>query len=612
MKKLFIFISFFILLFGKAYSVRADEVLLPANDIIVTEDPRPVQLDDDILEDALQPALSVYASSDAPDWLSNTHMPTYEYLKQRGLTDYSKIYSKIYKVFYNYGTNSSAKVLKFTFKINSETVTQNFILVDISEQMKNVDLNSESLLFPDSGQARYMDIYNLAALLFYENPQFYYYGGYKQIFVSSRRICIGISLPDDIDANDIQAQNEIITQTVKDYDKAVEGLSTNYLIEKAVHDKIVLENNYAYNESGSPAKEHYAHSILGIVDPAYTGAVCEGYSKSMLFFLNRYHVPCHYVAGKTELGDHAWNAVMLDDGEYHCVDSTWDDGIMVSGSTRLHMLTYKYFNTPSSAFYSDDSRDNSHIVIADVLPELSENNNFYNTDYDTLGYSGMRYTVSANGDRIYPAPTVTYPAKFIAAADSDIDMSSSEYGGSFTATDKYNSIIASNAEHIALGNESGSWSLKKTVTNPFITASGNAEISLLANNSIRLSATVYIPSGTLYVYVDDRLFETKESNSVYSQLVNDIILPHGSHKVTFKFSNVSNARLYNITPKLLADIDENGEINILDAVAFAAMPDLESDSTDTTYLLFDLNADGIIDNGDAKTILKEIIQETTF
>lgn len=52
-------------------------------------------------------------------------------------------------------------------------------------------------------------------------------------------------------------------------------------------------------------------------------AVCEGYSRLFQALCWAQKIPCVYVAGNANGGNHAWNAVQLD-GEWLWVDSTWD------------------------------------------------------------------------------------------------------------------------------------------------------------------------------------------------------------------------------------------------------------------------------------------------
>lgn len=56
-------------------------------------------------------------------------------------------------------------------------------------------------------------------------------------------------------------------------------------------------------------------------------SVCAGYSKAAQYLLERLGVFCTYVTGTTESGQsHAWNLVLCD-GDYYYVDTTWGDPV---------------------------------------------------------------------------------------------------------------------------------------------------------------------------------------------------------------------------------------------------------------------------------------------
>lgn len=84
---------------------------------------------------------------------------------------------------------------------------------------------------------------------------------------------------------------------------------------RAIHDYIVL--NTAYDlESESP------YDATGVLVDGK--AVCDGYSKAFLLFMDALHIPCVRITGTAGGVNHAWNAVQLG-GNWYQIDATWDD-----------------------------------------------------------------------------------------------------------------------------------------------------------------------------------------------------------------------------------------------------------------------------------------------
>lgn len=54
-------------------------------------------------------------------------------------------------------------------------------------------------------------------------------------------------------------------------------------------------------------------------------ARCNGYAAALKLLCDRYGIPCVHLSGMTSNGNHAWNYVQLEDGNWYAVDSYWDD-----------------------------------------------------------------------------------------------------------------------------------------------------------------------------------------------------------------------------------------------------------------------------------------------
>ena len=157
----------------------------------------------------------------------------------------------------------------------------------------------------------------------------------------------------------LEAVDHVLTEV------APEGLS-DYERELAIHDYIIDTAEYdsetlsllPFFEESPNNSNPYGALIEG-------RAVCRGYSSTFQLFMDLIGVECITVEGEGNLSreEHAWNMVCLD-GEWYCVDVTWDDPVAfgaVSDTT-----AHRYFNVTSSYM-----RDTHHYWEASGVPEAT-------------------------------------------------------------------------------------------------------------------------------------------------------------------------------------------------------------------------------------------------
>ena len=151
-----------------------------------------------------------------------------------------------------------------------------------------------------------------------------------------------------------RCQQVIATRITEDMDLAEQ--------ERAIHDYMILTANYdtgALSRDTEPSPDNdnpygLLYNHLGI---------CLGYSGTFQLFMDLLGIECITVPGHStnhsgEMEDHAWNMVRLD-GEWYCVDTTWDDPI---GGTPTH----RYFNVTSQFL-----RNNRHIWDETGVPDAT-------------------------------------------------------------------------------------------------------------------------------------------------------------------------------------------------------------------------------------------------
>lgn len=124
--------------------------------------------------------------------------------------------------------------------------------------------------------------------------------------------------------------------------KCYSGLGSDYEKVKAVHDYIILYNEYFINFDGSYNAICTGHSA------------CNGYALAFYQIMTELDIPVTIEAGD----NHMWNTVFVDD-EWYNIDLTWDD----AGGKKVR---YDYFLVDDNAFgdhaYGDSGAESSHAV----------------------------------------------------------------------------------------------------------------------------------------------------------------------------------------------------------------------------------------------------------
>ena len=147
---------------------------------------------------------------------------------------------------------------------------------------------------------------------------------------------------------------------------APEGMS-DYERELAIHDYIIENASYDSNSlSLLPFFEENPNNTNPYGTLIDGRAVCRGYSSTFQLFMDLIGVECITVEGEGNLSrdEHAWNMVRLD-GDWYCVDVTWDDPTGL-GSVSAS-LAHRYFNVTSEFM-----RETHHYWDETYVPEATE------------------------------------------------------------------------------------------------------------------------------------------------------------------------------------------------------------------------------------------------
>ena len=123
------------------------------------------------------------------------------------------------------------------------------------------------------------------------------------------------------------------------------GGKTTYQKVQAIYNWITKNVRYDY--------AHLNDNTYKLQYTAYAAAinktaVCQGYANLFYRLANDAGIDCRIITGTADGGNgvwgpHAWNIVKMDDGNYYCLDATWDEG----------RSSYSYFLKGTAAFNKD-------------------------------------------------------------------------------------------------------------------------------------------------------------------------------------------------------------------------------------------------------------------
>lgn len=171
---------------------------------------------------------------------------------------------------------------------------------------------------------------------------------------------------------DIYSLNEQLWAKVKSFDFS--SCKTRYELVKAFHD--TLCNIADYDTDFSNLREF---DVIGCFIDG--DCVCQGYAEAFKLLCNYYHIPCTTPSGTAGGGNHMWNAVQMDDGEWYLLDITWDD------QTATYKIVYDYFLSGSQTtdeHFGGEIFSQSHIEQrGSVSPVITYSENSYASSPDS-------------------------------------------------------------------------------------------------------------------------------------------------------------------------------------------------------------------------------------
>ena len=150
--------------------------------------------------------------------------------------------------------------------------------------------------------------------------------------------------PEELNRKD----RELYTRCVEIIDRLITEDMTDYEKEWAIYSWLISNVTYDWRQN-DPAQTAPRASFQPYGAIVGELAVCLGYATAFQLFMDMLDVECITVVGAafSSSGDHAWNMVKLN-GEWYCVDATWDLGRGGSPSN------CSYFNVTSDHMAKTD------------------------------------------------------------------------------------------------------------------------------------------------------------------------------------------------------------------------------------------------------------------
>lgn len=176
------------------------------------------------------------------------------------------------------------------------------------------------------------------------------------------------------------AMQEVIEASVAECLSGISAGDTEYQKILYVYEYIV--NTVDYDMEASDNQNIY--SVFG-----NHRSVCAGYSKATQYLLERLGIFCTYVTGTTSSGqNHAWNLVMCD-GDYYYVDTTWGDPLFQAAEgeevNQQQNISYDYMCCDDTELLKNHTPDED--VKLPVCTKMDRNyyvmNGMYYDTYDS-------------------------------------------------------------------------------------------------------------------------------------------------------------------------------------------------------------------------------------
>ena len=241
--------------------------------------------------------------------------------------------------YYYKNLDNTSKIIYDSLKKNINNLKKEKYIIDFSDTFND-------LLHEPSGEYKINKAFQSALdAFFYDHPELFYIDLTK---LSLNITCVSIGPIEKYTVKLVPSDNKnyynkyFSSETeVLAAIKEVENIKNNFInkykdcndYEKIVNIHDALADSLEYDSSLS--KENIYNIYGALINQE---VVCEGYAKAFKYILDSFNIECILVSGNAtnSSGDtesHMWNYVKLN-GAWYGVDVTWDDPIIVGGSSK--------------------------------------------------------------------------------------------------------------------------------------------------------------------------------------------------------------------------------------------------------------------------------------
>lgn len=365
------------------------------------------------------------------------------------------------------------------------------------------------------------DLLKVLLTIRYDHPEMFWIGdAFISTNVSNKITDFAIKIQSQFkDIREIKAAKKKLDNAVAEYFDSAAGLTSDYDIEKAFHDKMIRESMYDPYVNNSSYINVNSHNVLGVlVDKV---GVCESYAKAMQLLLNAKGIDNLYVTGNGGGEGHAWNQVNIN-GVYCNLDVTWDDLNTIEGGG----ISYNYFNVKDSDFTTHKANNpscssGSHDYLYAVQQCTSDEYTWFNQNKDNV----LSSSDSDDNEKIK-----AYLIKNIKESLEKDDYTISVIGEDYSTANKILNYYKKNINDIIFSDE-----LKSLFTSKCSTSGIKYGAPQIGNRQFDLSFTPLSKVEASSISIPDKITITTLKNSKYLM---PIVMPDTTNEtITWQSSN---------------------------------------------------------------------------
>lgn len=244
------------------------------------------------------------------------------------------------------------------------------------------------------------DICDIVYSVYYDHPELFWVDSSLSYSYNYSYIVTSVTVNFNGTANDLSGSQQRFESAIAPLLSTARTLSNDA-------DKVKLVHDYLTNTIDYTAGSQYNQSAYSAIVNGKT--VCAGYAHAFQYCMQKLGIPAAYIVGYAGEA-HAWNILKLD-GEYYCMDVTWDDPL----NNPPNYYYYNYFNITDAQISKDHTRD----AISARLPRCNGTKYSFNSYFGGSAYGSDLSNLftsdlpSEYGHTDIPAattPAVTTPA----------------------------------------------------------------------------------------------------------------------------------------------------------------------------------------------------------